>query len=98
MLPMKLLTSSCVGQDFWQGASAHLRQRPASLKAALSLSEVCLMSSKFLKRVEHDLKVKSGFTYTFYRFLPSIQVGPSGCFLPLVVAKTRYVNRHNIML
>ena len=58
MLPMKLLTSSCVGQDFWQGASAHLRQRPASLRAALSLSEVCFMSSKFLKRVEHELKKK----------------------------------------
>ena len=58
MLPMKLLTSSCVGQDFWQGASAHLRQRPASLRAARSLSVVCFTSSKFLKSVEHELREK----------------------------------------
>ena len=45
--------SSCVGHDFWQGASAHLRQRLASLSAALSLSVVCLTSSKFLSLLAH---------------------------------------------
>ena len=43
---MKVLMSIWVGQLFWQGASAHLRQRPASFSAARSLSVVCLMSSK----------------------------------------------------
>lgn len=48
MLVMKALMSSWVGQLFWQGASAHLRHLAASRSAALSLSVVCLMSSKFL--------------------------------------------------
>ena len=39
-----------VGQLFWQGASAHFRQRAASLRAPRSLRVVCLMSSKFLYR------------------------------------------------
>ena len=46
MLVMKDLISSCVGQLFWQGASAHLRHLAASLRAARSLRVVCLMSSK----------------------------------------------------
>lgn len=50
---MKLLTSSCVGQLFWQGASAHLRQRAASRRAARSLSVVCLMSSKSANSGRH---------------------------------------------
>jgi hypothetical protein len=43
---MKALTSSWVGQLFWQGASAHLRHRSASHKAPRSDRVVCLMSLK----------------------------------------------------
>lgn len=43
---MKLLISSCVGQDFWQGASAHFKHLAASLSAARSDKVVCLMSEK----------------------------------------------------
>lgn len=53
MLVMKALMSSCVGQLFWQGASAHLRQRAASLSAPRSLSVVCLMSSKLFSSPSH---------------------------------------------
>lgn len=41
--------SSCVGQDFWQGASAHLRHRAASRKAARSERVVGFTSSKLLR-------------------------------------------------
>ena len=46
MLVMNDFMSSCVGQDFWHGASAHLRHRLASFSAARSLRVVCLISSK----------------------------------------------------
>lgn len=51
ILVMKLLTSIWVGQDFWQGASAHFRHLAASFKAPRSDRVVCLMSSKFFVRV-----------------------------------------------
>ena len=41
---------ACVGQLFWQGASAHFKHLAASLRAPRSLRVVCLMSSKFLYR------------------------------------------------
>ncbi|CAG0921809.1 unnamed protein product [Notodromas monacha] len=37
MLDMKALMSSCVGQDFWHGASAHFKHLAASFKAPRSL-------------------------------------------------------------
>ena len=37
-----------VGQDFWQGASAHFRHRAASRSAARSERVVCFISPKFL--------------------------------------------------
>jgi hypothetical protein len=40
------LMSSCVGQLFWHGASAHLRHREASRRAPRSDSVLCLMSEK----------------------------------------------------
>jgi hypothetical protein len=51
---MKDLMSSCVGQLFWQGASAHLRHLLASFRAALSLRVVCLMSSKLRSLLAQD--------------------------------------------
>jgi hypothetical protein len=53
------LEHTCVGQDFWHGASAHFRQRAASLKAARSLSVVCLTSSKFFVKSGHFCKQQS---------------------------------------
>ena len=46
MLEMKALISSCVGQPFWHGASAHLRHLSASNSAPLSVRVVCLISEK----------------------------------------------------
>lgn len=60
--------SSDVGQDFWHGASAHLRQRADSRSAALSESVVCLISRKSFS----------------YGLLPSVQLfvlHPFGEFL-----------------
>ena len=42
------LISIDVGQDFWQGASAHFKHRAASRSAARSDRVVCFMSPKFL--------------------------------------------------
>lgn len=47
IMPIKVLISNCVGQLFWQGASAHFRQRAASRSAPRSLNVVGLISSKF---------------------------------------------------
>lgn len=47
------LISICVGQDFWQGASAHFRHLAASLNAPLSLNVVGLMSAKSFSRSGH---------------------------------------------
>ena len=72
---MNDFTSSCVGQDFWHGASTHFRHLVKfmirktrslifypyladSFKAALSLSVVCLMSSKFLYSGLHELHLR----------------------------------------
>lgn len=51
---MKLLTSNCVGHDFWHGASAHFKQRAASRRAARSDSVVCFISEKSFWRLEQD--------------------------------------------
>ena len=58
MLEMKDLMSNCVGQPFWQGASAHLRQRCASNKAPLSVRVVCLISSKSFFNSHPLIKVR----------------------------------------
>src|SRR3989338_2559838 len=50
MEEMKDLMSREVGQLFWQGASAHLRQRLASKRAPRSVRVVCLISEKSLLR------------------------------------------------
>lgn len=51
MLVIKALISNCVGQDFWQGASAHFKQRAASFKAPLSLRVVGFTSEKSFCRL-----------------------------------------------
>lgn len=51
---MKLLTSNWVGQDFWHGASAHFKQRLASLRAPRSDKVVCFMSEKSFFSGVHD--------------------------------------------
>lgn len=60
---MKVLMSNWVGQDFWQGASAHLRHLAASRSAPLSLRVVCLMSSKLLFKVGHEEQPLSSFLF-----------------------------------
>ena len=50
IIAMNDLTSICVGHESWHGASAHLRQRAASLSAACSESFVCFASAKLLAR------------------------------------------------
>jgi hypothetical protein len=52
MAEMKDLMSICVGQLFWHGASAHLRQRRASNKAPRSVKVVGLISSKFFSLLQ----------------------------------------------
>lgn len=52
MHEIKNLMSSWVGQLFWHGASAHFKHLAASFRAPLSLKVVCLMSSKFLYRLD----------------------------------------------
>lgn len=50
---MNDLMSSCVGHDFWHGASAHFRHLAASRNAPLSLKVVCFMSSKLFSKLGH---------------------------------------------
>jgi hypothetical protein len=50
---MNALMSSCVGHDFWHGASAHLRQREASFRAPRSVRLVGFTSRKSFSRL-HD--------------------------------------------
>ena len=56
MQEMNILTSICVGQDFWQGASAHLRHLAASLSAPLSDRVVGLASEKSFSTPHFDCK------------------------------------------
>lgn len=50
---MNAFISSCVGQDFWHGASAHFKHLDASLRAPRSDNVVGFTSSKLFSKVGH---------------------------------------------
>lgn len=72
MLVINDFISSCVGHDFWHGASAHLRHLAASLRAPLSLKVVGLTSEKLFSNVGHScnkVKIKNIYSSIFMDFV-----------------------------